>query len=666
GGDDGYDMRVLKLTNSLVAGTPPSAGGGKPKLFITSAIHAREYATAELMTRFAEYLVGNYGIDADATWLLDEHEIHLMLHTNPDGRKHAETGDYWRKNTNENYCGATSSDRGADLNRNFEFQWNCCGGSSGDPCWETYRGPAPATEPEVQAVQSYARSIFPDQRDPALGAAAPADATGMYMDIHSYGELALWPWGFTGTPTGNGTALQTLGRKLAFFNGYEPDQAIGLYPTDGTTVDFAYGDLGVAACLFELGTSFFQSCSSFESTILPDNTAALLYAAKVVRTPYLTAAGPDLTGPTASVTVVAPGEPVTVVATANDTRYNNSNGVEPTQAIAAAEIFADAPPWQAGATPVAMTAVDGSFDSSIEAVAATLDTTSMTDGRHTLYLRAQDAAGSWGAVSALFVWILDPASAAHVAGTVTSADGGAPLAATVSTGIFTTQTDPADGSFDLMLPAGTYDVTASAVGYGSQTAPGLTATPGVVTPHDFALQPYEVVLSDDVEGGADGWTAEGQWAITTEASASPSHSWTDSPGGDYGDDWNDSLTSATLSLSGVAGVVLEFSHIYELETGYDYGHVEVSIDNGTTWTTAASFNGTQTAAWERVELPLPALDHAAQARIRFRIETDFAVTEDGWHIDDIVLRGFEDVPPGLLFRDAFETGDVSAWSATAP
>ncbi|MGD8441731.1 MAG: peptidase M14, partial [Holophagae bacterium] len=47
GGDDGHDMRVLKLTNSLVAGTPPSAGGGKPKLFITSAIHAREYATAE-------------------------------------------------------------------------------------------------------------------------------------------------------------------------------------------------------------------------------------------------------------------------------------------------------------------------------------------------------------------------------------------------------------------------------------------------------------------------------------------------------------------------------------------------------------------------------------------------------------------------------------------
>ena len=32
-----------------------------------------------------------------------------MLHTNPDGRKQAETGLSWRKNTNQNYCGATST-----------------------------------------------------------------------------------------------------------------------------------------------------------------------------------------------------------------------------------------------------------------------------------------------------------------------------------------------------------------------------------------------------------------------------------------------------------------------------------------------------------------------------------------------------------------------------
>ena len=45
-----------------------------------------------MATRFAEYLVNNYGADADATWILDHHEIHLMLQMNPDGRKKAETG----------------------------------------------------------------------------------------------------------------------------------------------------------------------------------------------------------------------------------------------------------------------------------------------------------------------------------------------------------------------------------------------------------------------------------------------------------------------------------------------------------------------------------------------------------------------------------------------
>ena len=666
GGNAGYDMMVLRLTNATVTGTPPTGFTGKPRLFVTSAIHAREYTTAELMTRFAEYLVGNHGVDADATWLLDEHEIHLMLHTNPDGRKHAEAGASWRKNTNENYCGATSTSRGADLNRNFEFQWGCCGGSSGYECDNTYRGPSPTSEPEVQSVQDYARSIFPDQRDPSVGAAAPADATGVYIDIHSYSELVLWPWGFTGSPTGNGTALQTLGRKLAFFNGYEPDQAIGLYPTDGTTVDFAYGDLGVAACLFELGNWFFEDCANFESTILPDNLAALVYAAKVVRTPYLTPAGPAVTNAGASATVVAPGDPVTLQATADDTRFNNSNGSEPTQAIAAAELFVDAPPWQAGATPNAMFAVDGSFDSPTELVEGVLDTTGLSDGRHTVFLHAQDAGDSWGAVSAVFIWVLDPSTAAHIAGAVTAAGGGSPLAATIFAGAFTTQTDPVDGTYDLMLPDGIYDLTASADGYVSQTEIGIVATSGAVTTLDWVLTPYETVLDDDVEGGINGWTAEGQWAITDEAAASPTHSWTDSPEGEYGNYWDYSLVSPLLDFFEVAGVALEFSHIYDLESGYDYAYVEISTDGGATWSTTASYNGIQTTSWENVELDISDLDHIANARIRFRIETDSSVTEDGWHIDDIVIRGFDDSPPGLIFRDSFESNDTSTWSTVVP
>lgn len=392
----GYEMWVLRLTNSAVAGP-------KPKLFITSSIHAREYTPAELSTRFAEYLIENYDHDADATWLLDYHEIHFLLHANPDGRKRAEAGELWRKNTNPAYCGSTSNNRGADLNRNCNFGWGCCGGSSSSQCSSTYRGASPGSEPETQAIQSYLLAEFPDQRAAALDAPAPASATGVFLDIHSYSELVLWPWGFSGLAP-NHAELRTLGRKFAYFNDYTPQQAVQLYVTDGTTIDFAYGELGLAAYTFELGTQFFQACDTFESVILPRNLPALLYAAKVARTPYLTPAGPDSLALTVSPLVAGAAEARGVTATIDDTRYKNSNGQEATQNVAAAEYYVDVPPWDTAGMPQALplSAVDGSFDSAAEAVQATIDTQGLAAGRHFLFLRGQDADGNWGAFAAAF------------------------------------------------------------------------------------------------------------------------------------------------------------------------------------------------------------------------------------------------------------------------
>jgi len=334
-----------------------------------------------------------------------------MLHTNPDGRKKAETGILWRKNTNQNYCGATSNNRGADLNRNFQFKWDCCGGSSSNQCSSTYHGAYAASEPETQAVQNYIFAQFTDQRGPNDNDPAPLDATGIYLDIHSSGRLVLWPWGWTSNPAPNATQLQTLGRKFAYFNGHSPEQSIGLYPTDGTTTSFAYGEMGLAAYTFELGTQFFESCTYFENTLIPDNMPALLYATKVPRTPYMTPAGPDAVNPALTFGSELPGIPsgtiVTLSATVNDTRYNNSNGTESTQNIAAAEYYMDVPPW--GTTPIAiaMSASDGSFNSTVEDVDATIDTTGWSEGQHIIFVRGQDANSNWGAISAIFLYIND-------------------------------------------------------------------------------------------------------------------------------------------------------------------------------------------------------------------------------------------------------------------
>ncbi|PHV10139.1 carboxypeptidase [Chitinimonas sp. BJB300] len=398
----GYDMRVLKLTNSAIA-------GDKPKLFINSAIHAREYTTAPLVLEFARWLVNGYGTNADATWILDNHEVHLLLQTNPDGRKKAESGLSWRKNTNTAYCGANSNYRGADLNRNFTQSWNSTGGSgsSGNPCNETYRGISAGSEPEVQALEAYVRTLWPDQRGPNVGDAAPPTTSGIHMDIHSYSQLVLWPWGDRSTPAPNGPALQTLGRKFAYFNNYTPQQSIGLYATDGTSDAISYGELGVAAFTIELGTSFFQSCSTYNNTIKPKNLQALIYAAKVVRTPYLTPTGPDVTvvnlSSDAATTGVPKGTLVTLTGSATDIRFNNSNGTEPTQNISQAEYYIDTPPWTAGATPVALAASDGSFNAKTEAITGSISTSSLSVGQHLVYVRSRDADGNWGAVTASFL-----------------------------------------------------------------------------------------------------------------------------------------------------------------------------------------------------------------------------------------------------------------------
>ncbi|BBN95434.1 carboxypeptidase A [Deinococcus grandis] len=393
-GRGGYDMNVLKLTNKSTAGT-------KPRLLITASIHAREYTPAELATRFAEYLLANYGKDADVTWMLDSQEVWLVLQSNPDGRKKAEAGASWRKNVNDTQA-CSNGLYGVDLNRNFNYAWGT-GGSSADPCNETYKGAAAASEIETQNLQNLIKTAFADNRGPARTDAAPDTTSGIYMDIHSYSQLVLWPWGDTTTVAPNGTQMQSLGRKFAYFNGYTPEQSVGLYPTSGTTDDFAYGELGVPAYTIELGSAFFEPCSTFTGTTLPKNQAALLYALRVARQPYTMGSGPD------SVTLNAPasvatGASFTLSASATNTRFNTSNGAEPTRTIISAEYFIDTPPW-AGGTARAMTATDGAFNAATESVQATVSTSGLSAGKHTVYVRAKNSGGTYGPVSALFVTV---------------------------------------------------------------------------------------------------------------------------------------------------------------------------------------------------------------------------------------------------------------------
>lgn len=395
----GHDIYALKLTNGAIPGP-------KPKFFLMAAIHAREYATAELATRFAEELVAKYQVDPDVTWLLDYFEIHIVPQANPDGRKLAEAGQLWRKNTDSNDSCSIPSLWGVDLNRNSSFHWNS-GGSSSNACNIIYHGPGPASEPETQTIETYALSLFADQRGPNDTDAAPADAEGIFISLHSYGELVLFPWGYTTAPAPNVTGLQTLGRKFGYANGY--DVCTGpacLYSTSGTTDDFTYGELGVASYTFEVGQNFFEPCTFFESNIRPRNLPALYYAAKAARRPYQAPAGPDILAPMATLTSTDTGLAVLIQATADDTRYDSNGwGIEPSQPITAARLTIDAPAWITTTQSYSMSVVDGQFDQQVEAVQRVLDISNWTPGRHLIFVEGQDSAGHWGVPTALFVEI---------------------------------------------------------------------------------------------------------------------------------------------------------------------------------------------------------------------------------------------------------------------
>ena len=422
-GTGGYDLKVLRLTNSGTNASRPN----KPAMVLTGGMHSREYSPVELVTRFGEWLANSYGTDAEATWLMDNYVFYIVLQSNPDGRKKAEAGASWRKNVNNTNGSCSASTFGVDLNRNFPFQWNSgSGGSSGSACAETYRGPARQSEPETQALVrliagtagasgAYSGGIFPDLRADGASTAAPDTATGMYIDVHAYGQLVMWPWGYTGTAAPNGTALRTLGRRVAYHNSAKPQTISELYTADGSSVDTIYGLLGTPSLAFELGSAFFESCSSFDSTVLPRNLAALKYAARTLSAPYRYPSGPDSVSVATSSASVPAGTAVTITAVLDDTRFNQTNGTEASQNIASARMYVDTPPWQSGATAIAMSASDGSFNSTRETVTASLNTSGLGAGRHIVYVQGVDASGQAGAPNAVIVNIAGGGGGGNIA-----------------------------------------------------------------------------------------------------------------------------------------------------------------------------------------------------------------------------------------------------------
>ncbi len=149
---------------------------------------------------------------------------------------------------------------------------------------------------------------------------------------------------------------------------------------------------------------------------------------------------------------------------------------------------------------------------------------------------------------------------------------------------------------------------------------------------------------DDMESGDETWIHYGAkdfWAITEEKSdSSPSgnHTWSDFNGTEYENDMNASLElDRAFDLSNKRGQNIAFGGWlkYDIEKDYDKLFVEISADNGTTWTQMGSFSGG--APWHPTGFFVPETHKTSQVRFRFRLETDGSVTREGAYIDNVGL-----------------------------
>ncbi|MGH9464891.1 MAG: M14 family zinc carboxypeptidase [Thermoanaerobaculia bacterium] len=418
-GGYGRALLALRVTNEDAAFGPIA---DKPVFFLFATIHAREVAVPELALRYAHTLLdgfggeGGYGVDPVATWLVDRHVAYILVMQNPDGHvvNEQDSDAYRRKNTDDDDgCGFPGAE-GVDLNRNHSFKWNCCGGSSSDPCSETYHGPGRASEPETQAFQAFFAAVVDDANGPnaddQLPGPAPDDTPGLFISLHSYSDLVLWPWAFDETnPAPNGEELEKIGRKLGWWTGFDPTGEIG-YLADGATDDWTYGKFGLASFTYEVGPAF-GTCAGFfppyacldglaGRAFWQETRASFLYAHAIAPAPYQLAYGPDAFDAAATPDTIAPGDPVTLTGEVADRRLSP----EPLVVLAGAEAFIDMPGRAGSGIPLA--AVDGAFDETAEQVTGTIEDTALLEGgRHLLFVRGVNAGGAWGPLTATWLTV---------------------------------------------------------------------------------------------------------------------------------------------------------------------------------------------------------------------------------------------------------------------
>jgi len=252
----GREIIAVKLTQ----GAQEQPDGRRPAVLYSSTQHAREWISTEVNRRLMNYYIDQWRANnREVRKLLQTTELWFILVANPDGYQYSFDHErLWRKNLRDNNGdGQTQVGDGVDPNRNFPNHWGWDEeGSSSIQSSETYRGPAPMSEPETQAMVGLLDRI----------------GFAFQVNWHSAGQWLLYAEGWqTSTPTADDPIYYAMSGNLdkpaidEFHPGLSSDV---LYVTNGETTDYAHGVTGALAWTPELS----EGCDGC-GFVFPDNDA---------------------------------------------------------------------------------------------------------------------------------------------------------------------------------------------------------------------------------------------------------------------------------------------------------------------------------------------------------------------------------------------------------
>jgi carboxypeptidase T len=578
----------------------------EPEVIIYGMHHSREWPTVEVPMYLINFLTGNYSTNSSVQNIVDNREVWIIPMVNPDGRFYDGDDDpavytNWRKNRVPNGDGST----GVDLNRNYGHMWGGAG-SSDDPSSEVYRGSGPFSENETQAIRNLAL-----QHDFVFS-----------LSYHSYGQIILYPWGNTLSPSKDDALFNALGwgmsNRMTNKAGsprqqYIPMRGSQLYLTSGDDVDWMYGELGILPFVVELYPSFSDSAPAVtspyngfhprEDKIIPiceDNLGGALFLLEIADNPNQVMPHISLT-PSPDRRTIDRGQNLSFqLDVLND--GNQFESIDLSTTIPAG--------WEVTFIPNQVNLTDGT--------------------NQTVEMWVRVPPGEWPGDYDIDI-------------TASSLSASAPAMVMVHVPYLNDVGVSGISPFQEghLYPMGNYTIQAEVTNFG----------PNQQSPFDVAMEIWEIgpleerqVFYDSFESGLAGWTivdfdgmtSSDSWHTVSGIANSGSNSvWIGDDGtGMYSDTTLQMLQSPSFSLEGASGANLTLHHILATEWSYDFAVVEVACRGD--WVILESWSGWVSPAWfTRVDFDLSDFLGCDDVRLSFRFSSDEGKVDFGWYIDDV-------------------------------